>query len=133
MKTNKHISKFMCSFNRAISSNRQNFLIKPFHGLNSILDNLYKDGFIVGYKNNDKENIIEIFLKIDHNGRHLATKATNISKPSRIISGRLKELKAAVLVKPHSLLFIRTSKCGIIAGRQAIFNKIGGIIVGKIQ
>lgn len=75
MKTTQKVSGLILNFNRAIKASRLSFVSEYFPGIESILDGLYKEGLIAGYKVIKEAQLIEIFLKYDIKDESLITKA----------------------------------------------------------
>lgn len=110
------------------------FTIEDFCDLKRVLNDLYLQGFITGYKQHKiaKYNFVEVFLKYD--------KATDISyilaktatSPGKDAVISLKQLKAAEKNQPFSIGLIRTQKLGITSTKNAIANKEGGVFLARI-
>jgi len=102
-----------------------------FDGLESVLDAIYADGWISGYKIYRNERCIEIFLKYDSRDKTLITRVKNLTKPSLVSFIRLHELAADSKNTAHTGI-IRTAKYGFLPNRTALKKKTGGIYLAKI-
>jgi len=131
MRTTKKVSLLAWNFNKAIHDSRQTFINNYFYGIESILDLMYIDGWIYGYKKYEKEACVEIFLKYDLLEKPVITKVKNIIKPSLIPIIRLFELAADSKNTAHSGI-VRTARYGFLHSRIAIKKKVGGIYLAKI-
>jgi ribosomal protein S8 len=69
---------------------------------------------------------------VDTKGKLVVRSIRNLSKPSMLIAGRIKELKADVRDRGHTSTIIRTAKFGLTTVKQAVKNSTGGILLGKI-
>jgi len=132
MKTTKKLSQFIWDFNEAILRRNQVFLSENFMGLENVLKQLYMEGSIYGYKRHEKTFLVEIFLKIDLKGKLVVDSIQNLSKPSMLIAGRIKELKADIRDRGHTSTIIRTAKFGLTTAKQAVKSNTGGIVLGKV-
>lgn len=132
MKTATKIAQFSLDFNRALQYKKSNFITHNFLDLENILSGIYNDGLIAGYKNLDKINKIEIFLKHEPKGTNVVHKVTKSSKPSLMAIARLNELKTEKKNNPTSVSIIRTAKHGLITSDNALIKKSGGLHLGKI-
>jgi len=90
------------------------------------------EGAIYGYKLHEKTNSVEIFLKVDAKGKLVVHNIRNLSKPSMLIAGRIKELKADIRDRGHTSTIVRTAKFGLTTAKQAAKSKTGGILLGKL-
>ena len=131
MKTTKKVKYLLWALNNAIKSSKQSFIVQTFYDLESVLNILYKDGWILGYKKHKQSSYIEIFLKYDSHDRVLVTKAKNIVKPSLLPCIRLKELFADSTNTTYTGV-IRSAKYGFLSNRVALSKKTGGIYLAKI-
>lgn len=132
MKTTKKLSQFIWDFNETILRQKQAFLSKDFVGLENVLKQFYMEGIIYGYKKHEKTNSVEIFLKVDYEGKIAVREIRNLSKPSMLIAGRIKELKADIRDRGHTSTIVRTAEFGLTTAKQAVKSKSGGIVLGKI-
>jgi len=96
---------------------------------NKILDILYEEGYIRGYKliNN---NHIEIMLKYI-NGKPTINQIIRISKPGRRIYYSVEEIKELITNNQNICYIVSTSK-GIISSKKVIEYNVSGEILCKI-
>lgn len=132
MKTDKKISLFVWNFNKAIENNRRSFLTQDFLGIEKLLTEIYKEGWISGFKKHAKNDVFEIYLKRDLKGNVLSTKVTNTFKPSLRPIIRLTELASDKKNSDGSTGIIRTAKFGLLNVKNALKNKTGGIYLFKL-
>lgn len=92
----------------------------------SILNILYDEGYIRGYKHIDNNNI-EILLKYINNNPSIK-KITIISKPGRRVYYSLSKLK---LLSNNSLMILYTSK-GVLSFKKALEERTGGEVLFEI-
>jgi ribosomal protein S8 len=103
-----------------------------FLGLETVLENFYKDGMISGYKAHKQINYVEVFMHVDAVGRLGPTKIKNLAKPSLEISARIKELKAEIRDRHHTTSIVRTAKYGLTTAKFAVKHKTGGFFLGRL-
>jgi len=131
MKTTKKVSLLIGHLNKAVKASQQSFILETFYGIDSILETLYLDGWILGYKKYKNDKFFEVFLKYDANDKTVMTRAKNIIKPSLLSLIRLQELSSDCKNTVYTGI-IRTAKYGFLQNRQALVKKTGGIYLAKI-
>ena len=130
MKTTQKVSTLILNFNRAITESRTYFVNEYFFGLEPILDGIYKDGWIIGYKIHNISQSVEIFLKYDIKDKPVLTHVQSIWKPSLQPIIRIRQLASDSKNTAYTGI-IRTAKFGFLTGRQALKNKTGGVYLAK--
>jgi len=131
MKTTKKISLLIWNLNKAAKGARQSFIIETFYGIETVLDAIYLDGWILGYKKYESGRYFEVFLKYDASDKTVITRAINITKPNLASLIRLQELSSDCKSTACTGI-IRTAKYGFLQNRQAFIKKVGGIYLAKI-
>jgi len=104
---------------------------ESFYGIESVLDAIYLDGWISGYKQYNSENSVEIFLKYDAKDKAVISRVKNVTKPSLQSVIRLQEL-AADSKSTNSTGIVRTARYGFLQNRIALQKKTGGLYLAKI-
>ena len=132
MKTTKKLSQFIWNFNKAIVYQQKSFISPHFLGLDKILEEFYREGTIVGFFWNKTKKYVEIFMLSDSSGKIAPVKIKNMSKPSLLVSARIKELKAETVDRHHTSSIVRTAKYGLTTAKFALKNKTGGYFLGRL-
>lgn len=105
----------------------------------AVLDVLFKEGYINGYKIVKKKNIsyVCVLLKY-HQKNDVIKKIDYVAKPSEKVYVSVKELrqihkkkKFKGLIHPFGLLILSTSK-GVLSYKDALKHNIGGQIIASI-
>tara|TARA_B100001142_G_C13901765_1_gene488169 strand:+ start:116 stop:517 length:402 start_codon:yes stop_codon:yes gene_type:complete len=93
---------------------------------------LTNEGFINGYEiiNNDlNKRFIKLSLKYDSNGKPLIESIKRVSKPSKRIYLKKKEIYK--VLNGFGLLIVSTSN-GLLTGKEARQKNLGGEIIGEV-
>ena len=115
------------------------FSVEVFHSkyIEYILNILYAEGFILGYKIKQKKIVkktVEIILKYDKYGNPLIKNIKIISTPGLRKYISIIELLKIKKQKPHlnRLLILSTSR-GVLSDGQAILENTGGELICQIN
>lgn len=109
--------------------------------IRNVLNVMYKEGFIQGYKVNTKFNnkgvidkYLEVLLKYDNFGVPVITSLTQISKPGCRTYVSVTELLSLYKREGsvNSVFVVSTSK-GVVSARTAIELNVGGELLFKIN
>ena len=93
---------------------------------------LTNEGFINGYEilNDDlNKRKLKLILKYDSSGKPLIESIKRVSKPSKRIYTKKSDIYK--VLNGFGLLILSTSK-GILSGRDARLNNVGGEILGEV-
>jgi len=92
---------------------------------------LKKQGYIKNFKfvKDDKQGILRVYLKYDANKSHAIYKLDRISKPSRRVYVRHKEVKPGF--SGMGVAILSTSR-GILTDKEARLQKVGGEVLCNI-
>jgi len=88
-------------------------------------------GFIKNYKfvNDTKQGVLRIYLKYIDDGRHAIFGLERVSKPSRRVYSKSKDVKP--VLNGLGIAILSTSK-GVITDKQAVKNNLGGEVLCNI-
>jgi ribosomal protein S8 len=64
----KQLYHFFHKLNASLKTKQSSFVVNDFHGLENVLNSMFKLFLIFGYKKIKSSNEIEVFLKYDSNG-----------------------------------------------------------------
>ncbi len=104
----------------------------PGSKLKAALANVLKEeGFIRNFKfiNDNKQGIIRIYLKYDKNETHVIGGLERVSKPSRRVYKKNKDVKP--VLNGFGIAVLSTSK-GIMTDKQARQANVGGELICRI-
>ncbi len=104
----------------------------PGSNMKSALARVLKDeGFIRNYKfiKDNKQGIIRVYLKYNKDNRHAIYGLQRVSKPSRRVYNKSKEIRP--VLQGLGVAVLSTSK-GVMTDRQARKEKVGGEILCNI-
>lgn len=93
---------------------------------------LTNEGYINGYEivNDDlNKRLIKLSLKYDKNGKPLIESIRRVSKPSRRVYTKKKDIYK--VLNGFGTLIISTSK-GILSGKEARIKNLGGEVIGEV-
>ncbi len=92
---------------------------------------LKNQGYIKNYKfvKDDKQGVLRVYLKYDANRSHAIYKLERISKPSRRVYVRQKEVKP--VFSGMGVAILSTSR-GILTDKEARLQKVGGEVLCNI-
>lgn len=93
---------------------------------------LTNEGYINGYEivNDDlTKRLIRLSLKYDKNGKPLIESIRRVSKPSKRVYTKKKDIYK--VLNGFGTLILSTSK-GIVSGKEARLKNIGGEIIGEV-
>jgi len=130
VKTTRKVHLLLWNFNKAIRELSQSFINEQFFGIEAILDVLYKDGWILGYKKHNAKSIVEIFLKYDINNKPVLTRVKGIYKTSLQVTIRMPQLVADNKDTAYTGI-IRTAKFGFLTNKASLKSKVGGFYLAK--
>lgn len=94
-----------------------------------ILDILYEEGYIRGYKEINKNNILILLKYIDN--KSVIKEISRISKPGKRIYYSVNELKNQ-LENNKTTLYILSTPRGVCSSKKAIDSLTGGEVICKI-
>jgi small subunit ribosomal protein S8 len=97
---------------------------------NKILDILYEEGYIRGYKLINNNNV-EIMLKYI-NSQPAINQIIRISKPGRKIYYSVEEIKK-LIINNQNIFYILSTSRGIITSKQVIEYNVSGEVLCKIM
>jgi len=97
----------------------------------AIADVMKREGYIKGYKviSDNKQGILRVYLKYGPDGRHVIYGLKRVSKPSRRIYTKCKDIKP--VLNGLGIAILSTSK-GLMTDRQAVKENAGGEILCNI-
>ena len=102
--------------------------IQPSRMKLEIIKILKNEGFIRNFKRNIKngKNFISIYLKYDEDKNSIIRGIKSVSTPGRRIYSGYKEIP--VVMNGYGTVIVSTST-GILTGKKAVANKVGGEII----
>ena len=93
---------------------------------------LTNEGYINGYEivNDDlNKRLIKLSLKYDKNGKPLIESIRRVSKPSKRVYTKKKDIYK--VLNGFGTLILSTSK-GILSGKEARIKNLGGEVIGEV-
>lgn len=93
---------------------------------------LTNEGYINGYEivNDDlNKRLIKLSLKYDKNGKPLIESIRRVSKPSKRVYTKKKDIYK--VLNGFGTLIVSTSK-GILSGKEARIKNLGGEVIGEV-
>jgi len=131
--TTKKVSILFRDLQRTIIKNKASFIITSFWGIEPIINALYKDGWILGYKKytSISDSYFEIYIKYDTNAKTTITNVKTINKSSLLPIIRQQSLISDCKNTAYTGI-IQTAKHGFLSNRQALSKKTGGIYLAKV-
>jgi small subunit ribosomal protein S8 len=119
-----NITKFIIILNNAIKANKLKIVVKSSKKIMLLLEVLYKENFILGYKKLNACQTI-IFLKVNY--KHNCVRSLKkIGKPSFLVHISYKDLWPFMI--SLNTLILNTPK-GVLTHREAVKACCGGIVV----
>jgi len=126
------ISDMLCRINNAISA-RHPKLDVPASGIKIEIIKIMKDeGFIKNFKivEDNKQNMIRIYLKYSEDNQSAISRLERISKPSRRMYVGLEDVKP---VKNNLGVTILSTPKGIMTNKTAMKERVGGELICVIS
>lgn len=120
----RRINNFFIGLRRCIKARHLYFYITEYKGFNFVIEELYNEGILKGYKKLNN-NIYKIYPRYATSNRNLIHKIKFISKPGHKLFIRQKNLLKMKYWNSNVIGFIRT-RFGILSIKDCIKYKIGG-------
>lgn len=128
------LTNMITKINQGIVKKQIIIVCKKTKKIFPLLNILFKEGFIDGFRINQKNNKhIDIILKY-YNGYNVINKIQKISKPGRPIYIKQKKLINKLLYENLHLdgILIVSTVNGLMSHKEAIIKNLGGKIICKI-
>lgn len=119
----KRINNFFISLRRCIKARQLFFYISDYKGFYPIVEDLYNEGILKGYK--IMGNIYKIYPRYAPSNRNIISRIKFISRPGHRIFIRYENLMKMQHWNTKALGFIRT-RVGILSIKNCMKFKIGG-------
>jgi len=119
----RRINNFFIGLDRCIKARHLYFYISDYKGFSSIIEDLYNEGILKGYKKNN--HIYKIYPRYASSNRTTFSKIKFISKPGHRIFIRYTNFLKMKHWNTKVLGFVRT-RLGILSIKDCMKFKIGG-------
>ena len=120
----RRINNFFIGLRRCIKARHLYFYVTDYKGFNPIIEELYNEGILKGYKKINKDTY-KIYPRYATANRNVIHKIKFISKPGHRIFIRYKNLLKMKHWNTNVIGFIRT-RFGILSIKDCMKFKIGG-------
>lgn len=125
--SNRRINTFFIDYNRCLTYQKLWFRTQNFKGILQILEELYNEHLIVGYKLDilDKKIYYKIYPKYSHINKKVIKHFKFVSRPGHKIFIRLRNLNKWSSWGSNYIGFLRT-RYGFVSATNALKLKTGG-------
>lgn len=129
MSMQDHIADMLTRIRNASRAKHVSVMVKNTNMNRSILEVLVAQGYIANYRVDDERQLV-VELKYDSDGRSVIQMIERVSKPSRRIYEKFRQLRS--VMGGLGIVIVSTSK-GMMTGREARRQGLGGEVICQVS